>query len=276
VAVTAAHVLSGRWRDGGNAGGGLVGGCVSVDGLEPGQASARSAVVAAVDLAHDLAVLRLVEPLPGTVASLSASAEVAAGAEVVVSGHAVGEDGSVFRHLSAVGVWGGPAMRGDAIALARMSSKDLLRGMSGAPVRRTTDGAVVGVVSARYNSADGWLRDAVWVARVEDLLPLLEGVAEVVAIGMPRLGEPADLTFTVDAGTVHLFGAGVDVTAAHQGVRPGLAGAVDDVRRARARAVTVRASAAPELATGDASMRRVWERLAESFPPGPVREALAG
>lgn len=36
--------------------------------------------------------------------------------------------------------------------------------MSGAPVRRLADDVVVGVVCARYNSADGWLAHSVWVA----------------------------------------------------------------------------------------------------------------
>ena len=57
-----------------------------------------------------------------------------------------------------------------------------MRGMSGAPVLADQPGpapVVVGVVSARYNSADGWGRDSVWVARTEDLAPLLAGLGEV-------------------------------------------------------------------------------------------------
>ena len=59
-------------------------------------------------------------------------------------------------------------------------------GMSGAPVIRDSDGAVAGVVSGRYNSADGWLAGTVWVARTEDLLPLLDGIAERHVAGSRR------------------------------------------------------------------------------------------
>jgi hypothetical protein len=57
----------------------------------------------------------------------------------------------------------------------RLSSTSVVAGMSGAPVRRGSDDVVVGVVAGRYNSADGWLRDLVWVARTEDLEPLRLG-----------------------------------------------------------------------------------------------------
>ena len=55
--------------------------------------------------------------------------------------------------------------------------------MSGAPVIRDSDGAVAGVVSGRYNSADGWLAGTVWVARTEDLAALLDGIADVTMGG---------------------------------------------------------------------------------------------
>ena len=45
--------------------------------------------------------------------------------------------------------------RDDAVPLGRMTSSGVVPGMSGAPVVRDGDGAVVGVVSGRYNSADG-------------------------------------------------------------------------------------------------------------------------
>ena len=61
-------------------------------------------------------------------------------------------------------------MREDAVPPGRMTAEAVLPGMSGAPVIRDSDGAVAGVVSGRYNSADGWLAGTVWVARTEDLL----------------------------------------------------------------------------------------------------------
>ena len=43
------------------------------------------------------------------------------------------------------------------MSVGRITTSDVVPGMSGAPVIRDSDGAVTGVVSARYNSADGWL-----------------------------------------------------------------------------------------------------------------------
>ena len=106
--------------------------------------------------------------------------------------------------------------------------------MSGAPVIRDSDGAVAGVVSGRYNSADGWLAGTVWVARTEDLAVLLDGIAEVTMQQAPLAG-PVDLLLTVTADQVRLTGPGIDVAADHGGVRPGLAEAVNETRRSRAR-----------------------------------------
>jgi hypothetical protein len=88
-------------------------------------------------------------------------------------------------------------LRDEQVALGVMSSRFIALGMSGAPVRRPDDDAVVGVVSGRYNnSRDGWLHGAVWVARVENLLPLLDGVTSVAVLDTP-LGASVDLVLTV-------------------------------------------------------------------------------
>jgi hypothetical protein len=271
VLVTAWHVLV----DAGAAGPGDV---VGVDGLAPGGAPAAPAEVARVDELHDLAVLVREAPLPGTVSRLAATDGQAMRVAVVVTGHCVVADPGrpAVRYLDANGTWAGGTTRADAVPLGRLSSSDLMTGMSGAPVRRLSDDAVVGVVSARYNSADGWLRDSVWVARTEDLLPLLGDLVEVELAGAPLAGA-VDLLLSVDATQVRLSGVGVnvDVRAAHGGVRPGLAGALEDVRRARARAGALRAEPAGGPGEVTVSMRRAGQLLAESFLPGPVAEALA-
>ena len=61
--------------------------------------------------------------------------------------------------------------------------------MSGAPV--LVGDRVVGIVSARYNSADGWARDTVWVARSEDLEALLAGLTELRPVQRTRTGSAA-------------------------------------------------------------------------------------
>ncbi|MGI5239461.1 hypothetical protein [Dactylosporangium sp. CA-139066] len=79
---------------------------------------------------------------------------------------------------------------------------------------------------------------------------------------------------------VRLVGAGVDVSAAHDGVRPGLRNALHDVRRERSR----RGGGTPlvrdvvpdqEARPGLVSLRRAGELLTESFLPAPVAQADA-
>ena len=78
---------------------------------------------------------------------------------------------------------GGRHDRDDAVPLGRVTCGSLVQGMSGAPVIRDSDRVVAGVVSGWYNTADGWLAGTVWVARTEDLLPLLDGFAVVTMAG---------------------------------------------------------------------------------------------
>ena len=179
ILVTAWHVLV-------TAGAARPGGRVRVDGLPLGGAKPDQAEVLVVDELHDLAVMRRDTPLPESVRGLAATNAVALYAPVVVTGHVVVDDPEVSppRHLDASGRWAGGTTREDSVSVGRMKADDTLRGMSGAPVRRQSDDAVVGVVSARYHSVDGWLRDSVWVARTEDLLLLLMQVAETTRIAL--------------------------------------------------------------------------------------------
>jgi Trypsin-like peptidase domain len=165
VLVTAWHVLDELGAAEEQAG-------VRVDPLAGGDGF--EAVVARLDHVHDLAVLQSATALAAVCGALTPTERMEVGAPVVVTGHAVIADpGYVFRWLDAPGTWAGGTTRDDSVALGRMSSSDVMPGMSGAPVIRTGDGTVAGVTSGRYNSADGWLAGSVWVARIEDLLPLL-------------------------------------------------------------------------------------------------------
>ncbi|MGW2700949.1 trypsin-like peptidase domain-containing protein [Streptomyces sp. NPDC001340] len=136
---------------------------------------AGTATVERVDQAHDLAVLRTDRPLPASVTRAMPTESVEPGTELVIEGFGevpAYDDRHTYRYLRAGGRWEHTTERDDGVRLGRLSTKDLLRGMSGAPVRRTSDDAVLGVVSARYNSTDGWLRDSVWTARTEELAAL--------------------------------------------------------------------------------------------------------
>jgi tetratricopeptide (TPR) repeat protein len=184
VLVTAWHVLDGVKC-------GYVGARVGVD-VFGGQEHAVAAEVIRVDPVHDLAVLRRQVPLPGPVAGLVATGAMAPLTSMVITGSAeVDDPGHEYLYLDATGTWEGGARR-DGVVLGRLSSSSVLRGMSGAPVRCLAGDQVAGVVSARYNSADGWLRGTVWVARTEDLAPLLADVAGagVVELARPGLVSP--------------------------------------------------------------------------------------
>jgi len=206
---------------------------VRVDPLAGGEAF--GAIVVRSDPVRDLAVLTCDAPLPATARELTATDKVPLRTQVRVTGHAEPDDPRhTYQFLNAPGMWAGGTTRDDAVPLGRMTASDVVPGMSGAPVIRDSDGAVAGVVSGRYNSADGWLAGTVWVARTEDLLSLLEDIT-TVSMPQPPLAGPLDLLLTVTADQVRLTGPGGEVAVPHGGVRAGLAEAVNEMRRSRGR-----------------------------------------
>ncbi|MBT2414208.1 trypsin-like peptidase domain-containing protein [Streptomyces sp. ISL-12] len=190
--VTARHVLEGLGR-------GAAGQEVAVDALD-GSAGPAPATVAAVDAVGDLAVLRRAEPLAESVPGWVPTDSVPPGTKVVVSGVAeVDDPGHRYEFLQATGEWQGATER-DGVALGRLSCSAVLTGMSGAPVLRGDDGRVVGVVSERYHSAGGWLRDTVWVARTEDLTRLLTAHGQVTVRQRLVLGDTVGIELSADGG----------------------------------------------------------------------------
>ena len=266
VLVTAWHVLD-------DIGGAAEDVQVPVDPLAGGEAF--GAAVARMDPLRDLAVLTCVASLPAVAGPLTATDQMPLGVRVTVTGHAVPPDpGHTYRFLNAPGEWAGGTTRDDAVPLGRMTSSAVVPGMSGGPVIRDGDGAVAGVVSGRYNSTDGWLAGTVWVARTEDLIMLLDGIAEVAVKRAPSAG-PVDLLLTVTSSRVRLTGSGIEVAAGHGGVRQGLADAVDETRRARSQvSLPVRAEAQTLVPAGELPLGRAAQLLGESFLPGPVRAEL--
>jgi hypothetical protein len=266
VLVTAWHVLSAIGAASEDAE-------VQVDPLAGGPPLAS--VVQRLDPLRDLAVLTAVDQLSAVTGELTPTDQIPLRTQVSVTGHAVVDDpGHTYRSLDAPGEWAGGTTRDDSVPVGRMTSRDVVPGMSGAPVIRDGDGAVAGVVSGRYNSADGWLTGTVWVARTEDLLPLLDGLADVT-FRQPLPVGPVDLLLTVTADRVRLTGAGADVTAEHGGIRPGLQEAIHETRRARAMAgLPVRTQTETTERSGHLTLSRAGELLAESFLPQPVRVEL--
>jgi tetratricopeptide (TPR) repeat protein len=272
VLVTAWHVLDVLGRTAEND-------VVSVDALN-GAGSVLAARVSRTDPLHDLAVLRAESALPGSVVGWFATDWLPMNDSVLVTGVSeVLDPGHEVDYLDAAGSWAGGTTRDRQVPLGRLTSTDVMPGMSGAPVRRQVDDRVVGVVSARYNSADGWLAHSVWVARTEDVRNLLAGIADLDVAGTPELGDAVDLLLSVSPSTVRLTGPMIDVTATPQGVSHGLVAALGDVQRARAAAGGSRrdptATTDSAVGAGSMSLRRAGRLLAETFLPDPVAEALS-
>jgi hypothetical protein len=149
---------------------------VRLDPLQGGPT--RNARVERIDQGHDLAVLVTSEPLTDCVAGLAATDTVPMATPIVVTGVAIMNDpGHSYSHLDTNGHWAGGTIRDDKILLGRVVADALMKGMSGAPV--LSGQFAIGVVSARYNSGDEWGRNSVWVARTEDLTPLLAGLDNI-------------------------------------------------------------------------------------------------
>ncbi|MFF3671322.1 trypsin-like serine peptidase [Microtetraspora malaysiensis] len=173
VLVTAFHVI----RD---AGGSQIGARIDFSPIDgDGISTAR---VERIDERHDLAVLRSDNPLPADVPILSYSDNQRPGSDFHLIGFATLSEGFIPTprpYLPTIGKWEGKAAATDGTPLARGKSDGVERGMSGSPILRISDGAVIGVLSHRYTSADGWSSGRVWISRIEDLQPLLEGLADI-------------------------------------------------------------------------------------------------
>ncbi|WP_407562326.1 hypothetical protein [Streptomyces sp. 184] len=169
--VTAWHVAQGTLALGDDA-------VLRVDRLRDPGAGRITARVLAEDRKADLALLAADAAFPGSARLLRGARSVGQAEPVTVVGHALihetaGNPPVVW--VEALGEWQGETRRGDDVTLGRFHSRDVLPGMSGAPVRQRSDDSVVGVVSARYNTADGWLANSVWAGRVDDLRALCAG-----------------------------------------------------------------------------------------------------
>jgi uncharacterized protein with LGFP repeats len=182
VLVTAYHVVD-------YIGAAVIGACVRVDPLSGGKAFDTE--LARTDRLRDLAIMTCDASALRAAGPLIATDRMPLRVRVTVTGHAApDEPGHTYRFLDAPGEWAGGATRDDEVLLGRMTSSAVVRGMSGAPVTVDRNGVVAGVVSGRYNSADGWLAGTVWVARTEDIAALLDGITEVTMTrALPAAGD---------------------------------------------------------------------------------------
>ncbi|HEX3591507.1 MAG TPA: tetratricopeptide repeat protein [Pseudonocardiaceae bacterium] len=280
VLVTAAHVLAGIGAE-------AIGSAVVFDGLDK-DGKSGTATVARVDLVHDLAVLTTTQPLPAVAVRLLPSDAQDAGVVIQLAGTA---DDPSERELETAGTWRGGTTFDDGTSWGTLRSRAIAPNLAGAPVRRASDDAVIGAVSGRYNSRDDWSREAVWVARTEDLRTLLAGVTDVTVRPEPTL-DAVDVRLTVDADSVRLHGADQDVTASHDGVPEDLADFLPEpvaqalatvLRQAGAEHRPVRLGVdAPgfdsrpwESLAGDARVYRHVDAAPARVLPGPLRIVVA-
>ncbi|MEV4295959.1 trypsin-like peptidase domain-containing protein [Microbispora rosea] len=188
ILVTAWHVLN-------ELAAGATGAVVQVASLDGGMAF--HARVQRTDPVHDLAVLSADGELAESVADLVDTDLVDSTTDVTVTGAVeVLDQRYTYRWLTTSGVWQGVLDRHDhvmdrACRVGWFTSRGVMPGMSGSPVRRLSDDAVVGMVSERYLSPDDWLRNTVWVVRIESLRALLTPVSP--ARPMPSVLVPPDL-----------------------------------------------------------------------------------
>lgn len=170
IYITAFHVLD-------DLGVGSLGSTVTVDRLAVTSPPFR-AIVDWLDPINDLALMISDVTWPEAVASFGRTQDIAITQTLLVTGVAEVDDSNrSYRYVQTVGTWQGGVVREQEsiVTLGRMRCRDLMPGMSGAPVRLEGSDTVVGIVSGRYNSADGWLRDTAWVVPTEPL-PVRRGI----------------------------------------------------------------------------------------------------
>lgn len=135
-----------------------------------------AAEVQAIEPKSDLVVLKSSESLPGSISHLALSANQAPGTPFLLTGVgtlAEGYDRPTYGRLNARGEWDG--LTEDHLGRIRGSGTAINaeKGMSGCPVIRIPDGAVLGVLIERYESTTLRSAGRVWLARSEDLLEIL-------------------------------------------------------------------------------------------------------
>lgn len=154
----------------------LVGHVVSLSPLAPDSGQIGLARVTAVHPSSDVAVLFTDTHFPESVSHLAHSDVQSPGTDFLITGCATMAAGSEgereFESLTTLGKWTRNAVTSDGYSLGSGTASGAELGMSGSPVLRAADNAVIGVMSGRHNS-DEWSRHVVWLVRVEDLEAIL-------------------------------------------------------------------------------------------------------
>lgn len=135
------------------------------------------AEVCAFDEARDLAILRSGSSFPASVRCLASFDNQRPNTELTLTGFALDEPSFVqksYSHATTTALWEGPRQDEVGLTLGRVRCDGAARGMSGCAIVRSSDGAVVGVLSGRFNSSNGWSAGRAIVTRSEDLHALFQ------------------------------------------------------------------------------------------------------
>ncbi|QHO90995.1 hypothetical protein CWT12_06220 [Actinomyces sp. 432] len=190
-------------------------------GLSSTAATLRARVLH-LDLVLDLALLEVdAASWSSEPARLATTAGKQAGAAVRITGVSRRPDTAAERVVTASstsGRWDGWDYYDDrTFELLTVNASGAQPGMSGAPVVLAEGGAVIGMVTGRYNSADGWSRDLVFAVGAESLVRSCGGWLEVELEGEPRPTEALQVTMrlgTGDSVTVSCPGLSVEASVA--------------------------------------------------------------
>ncbi|MFD4206793.1 serine protease [Micromonospora tulbaghiae] len=160
----------------------LVGQTVNIVPLASTANDIQAAQVTAVHPSGDVAVLQTETPLPGSVSHLAYSDIQVPGTKFSLTGCATMAAGSEaeaeYRSLTTLGEWTRYAVAADGSSVGAGTASGVEPGMSGSPLLRKGDNAVIGVMSRRHNS-DEWSRHVIWLVRIEDLEAILPENARV-------------------------------------------------------------------------------------------------
>ena len=239
------------------------------------------------DTVIDLALVEIdAESWDSAPAGLADSEDVKPEEVVVVTGAAeladAREDAALIAS-STTGRWDGWGLYEDSVRLAKIKASGVLRNMSGAPVIRDKDSTVVGLVTGRYNSADGWGRDTVWVVGGRAIEQFCRPVVGSLLPLPPVPTQAVHVVLRPTRKTVSLVcrKLGISEVEPCRGARSRLFPASERLRLARRGLVEARRSGAqaPGGQVGESTplldaLEEIGSLMGEMFLPGAVGEAL--
>jgi tetratricopeptide (TPR) repeat protein len=224
--------------------------------------------------AQDLALIRLDEPLSASIGLIAPSDDVTPSTQVAIRALLAADEADLDQHTTS-GLCEGLATC-DGVAALRVVVDSAHPGMSGAPVQRESDGAVIGVVSGLLTAAGGWISNHIWVARTEPLTWLMRDVGLAEPAPTRESQSPLDVKLTVSEDLVVLTSSdGREAAGRPLRHSDGLRNAIDELQRGRALAGTSSRLHGEDRDFAALTLNRLGNRLAEAFLPSAVTELLA-